>query len=400
MRVALYYPWVYLTSGAERTILELTGRSRHRWTIFTNRFDPTATFPGFGERDVVELGRVPVKRTAAAAARGALRLLFQRLPLQDYDALVVVCEGMGDLVALRNRGVPAMCILLTPLRAVFDEDYRRRCLAGKSAAERALIRAGSCAFRLVDRLAWRRYRRVVAISSEAARRAVTGGLVRADGIEVVHPGLGFEPAAPSPESGSYFLLPGRIMWTKNIELGIQAFLHFRETAGADAARFRLVIAGIVDTKSQPYFARLRAMAEPGQGSIEFRVHPSDAEMASLYAGCYATLFTAFNEDWGIVPLESMAFGKPVIAVNRGGPSESVIHEVNGLLEEPTPERFASAMLRLVQSPSRCRELGEAGHLHSKRYSWTVFADRIDGAVESLARRPLPRTAASPEESFR
>jgi hypothetical protein len=43
MKVALYYPWVYLTSGAERTILELTGRSRHEWTIFTNRFEPENT---------------------------------------------------------------------------------------------------------------------------------------------------------------------------------------------------------------------------------------------------------------------------------------------------------------------------------------------------------------------
>ena len=46
MKVALYYPWVYLTSGAERTILELTAHSRHQWTIFTNRFDPDGTFPG------------------------------------------------------------------------------------------------------------------------------------------------------------------------------------------------------------------------------------------------------------------------------------------------------------------------------------------------------------------
>jgi hypothetical protein len=45
MRVAAYYPWIYLRGGAERTILETLRRSRHDWTLFTNRYDREATFP-------------------------------------------------------------------------------------------------------------------------------------------------------------------------------------------------------------------------------------------------------------------------------------------------------------------------------------------------------------------
>ena len=51
MRVALYYPWIYLTSGAERIILELSGRSRHSWTLFTSHFAPEQTFQVFEKPD-------------------------------------------------------------------------------------------------------------------------------------------------------------------------------------------------------------------------------------------------------------------------------------------------------------------------------------------------------------
>jgi glycosyltransferase involved in cell wall biosynthesis len=382
MKVALYYPWVYLTSGAERSILELTGRSRHSWTIFTNRFEPAQTFPGFESRNVVALDPVPVKRTVFGALRAAIRLLTQRLPLDDFDALVVVCEGFGDLVVFRSGKVPALCVCLTPLRIAFDPVYRHRCLREKALWQRTLIHLGSQVFRIVDRLAWNRYRRVIAISTEARRRAVAGRLAPAEAIEVVHPGLGFEPPAPSRRFDAFFLLPGRIMWTKNIELGIQAFSEFRER-NPEFRHFKLKIAGMVDCKSETYLARLQALASVA-GNIEFQIRPSDAELAELYRSCHATLFTAFNEDWGIVPLESMAFGKPVIAVNRGGPTESVQHNVTGLLVEPDAGSFAAAMANLAGDAILNARMGAAGHWHSRKYSWSSFASYIDAALDSLA----------------
>ena len=386
MKVALYYPWLYLTSGAERTILELTGRSRHQWTIFTNRFEPDNTFPGLARRNVVELGKVPVKRTFLSALKGALRILTQPIPLREFDALVIVCEGFGDLVLFRNRRTPALCVCLTPLRLAFDPVYRERCLEKRKGWERLSIRAGTSLFRVVDRWAWKRYRQVIAISTEAKNRAVAGRLAPKDAIEVVHPGLGFEPTEPSLRFEQFFLLPGRIMWTKNIELGIEAFLRFR-TEYREGRQFRLVIAGIVDRKSEPYLAKLRSLAERAEGSVEFRLHPSDAELAGLYGSCYATLFTAFNEDWGIVPLESMAFGKPTIAVNRGGPKESVVNEVTGFLVEPAANDFAARMAQLAGDPALCARMGESGHEHAKKYSWGTFTDHIDGVIDALIPYP-------------
>ncbi|MBI4719044.1 MAG: glycosyltransferase [Planctomycetes bacterium] len=394
MKVALYYPWVYLTSGAERTILELTGRSRHRWTIFTNRFDRRHTFPGFAQREVVELPAVPVRRSLTAVARAALRLLTQRLPVKGFDALLVVCEGLGDVVVFRTHGLPTLCLCLTPLRIVFDEVYRAQYMAGRGWLNRTLVTLGAPVFRWIDRLAWRRYAHVFCISEEARRRALRGKLAPAERMEISHVGLGFYPPAPALHFGDYFLLPGRIMWTKNLELGIAAFREFRCRDGR-AGGFRLIIAGIVDEKSKPYLERLRALAD-GEPAIEFRIFPTDDELRDLYDRCYAVLFTSFNEDWGIVPIEGMAFGKPVVAVNRGGPRESVQHGVQGYLEEPTPEAFAVRMAELAADEDAARRMGQAGRQRARLFSWDRLTDQIDDKIDELcSARQRPADAAAP-----
>ena len=65
------------------------------------------------------------------------------------------------------------------------------------------------------------------------------------------------------------------------------------------------------------------------------------------------MYTPANEHFGIVPLEAMAAGRPVIAVNSGGPLETVRHQSTGLLCEPQPEAFARAMMTLVVRPHSC-----------------------------------------------
>lgn len=394
MRVALYYPWVYLTSGAERTILELATRSRHRWTIFTNRFEPQNTFPGLARCDVVQFAPVSVERNPLAVARAGLRLITQRLPLNGFDALVVVCEGLGDLVVFRNGRLPTLCFCLTPLRIAFDAEYRNRYFERHGLLRRAVVKAGTAAFRTIDRLAWRRYDRVMCISEEVRRRVLAGGLAGPDKLEVAYVGLGFEPPAPSGHFGDFFLLPGRIMWTKNIELGIRAFLRFRAQS-PDYARFRLVVAGIVDRKSEPYLRKLRELAG-GDAGVVFKVFPSDAELSELYDHCYGVLFTAFNEDWGIVPIEGMAFGKPVIATNRGGPRESVHHGVQGFLEEPEEQAFAGRMAELAGSPDKARAMGREGLLRARDFDWNLLTGRVDEQIERIvAVRENVSSTASP-----
>lgn len=383
MRIAVYYPWIYLTSGAERTLLEFARRSRHEIVLFTSRYEPEATFPELRDLDVRVLDSISVRRSPLQVALSGLRIFTRKLDLRGFDALLVVCEGLGDLVVLRNLRIPAFNLCLTPLRIVFDPVYRAAYLARRSGLQRLTIRTASFVFRWIDRLAWRRYRLVFPISAEVKRRIEAGGLAPARKLHVMHPGVDLAAFVPSSDRERTFFVPGRIMWTKNLELAIEAFRRFRERAPQPES-WRLRIAGIVDGKSESYLEKLRALAG-NDPAIEFSVHPSDKEMQSYYRSCFATLFTAFNEDWGLVVIEAMASGKPCVAVDRGGPREIVRHGHDGLLSEAEPSAFAEAMLRLVNDPALRERIATAGPASAKRFGWQPFIDSLDGMLEESLR---------------
>ncbi len=393
MRVALYHPWIYLKSGLERTILEINRRSRHDWTFYTSHYDKDGTYPELASARIVELNRVSVQRSYLAVARGMLSIAATRLDPSQFDVLMISCEGAGDLMTLRNTDRPVGCLCFTPLRATFDTAYRARVLE-RAGYLRPAVRLAEALFRIVDRFCWRRYGRVVAISETVRARIAAGGLRDAAEVDVLYPGIDARQIRPSTTFRPYFLVAGRIMWTKNIELAIAAFASARARLGTE---WRLVVAGMVDAKSQAYMHALGLFAQH-VGGVEFRAGPSDDEMRELYEGCTAVLFTAFNEDWGLVPLEAMAAGKPVIAVDRGGPRETVVHGETGFLEPDDHGAFAERMVELANDPALARRLGQAGMERVRHFTWDTFVDGIDRMVDDLAATANARPSAGQTEA--
>lgn len=378
MNIAAYHPWVYLKGGSERTLLELMRRSRHHWTLFTNHYDRQGTFPDFADLDVRPLGSVSVQRTLRHVAGAGLRVLTQQLPLRGASALMISSEGLGNLVTIRSQPVPTFCFCHTPLKVAYDPFTRDRILAERP---RLLTQTAIGLYTLVDRLGWRQYQRVFCNSREVANRVLGARLVDPARVEINHPGVDLRRFDASGPFEPFFLLAGRIARTKTIELGIDAFLQMKSIQPATAG-FRLVIAGMVDAKSQSYFEAMqqRASVDP---SISFIIEPSDTVLSDLYRRCYCALFTALNEDWGLVPLEAMASGKPVIAVGRGGPIESIVNRQTGLHCPAEPAAFAAAMASLATQPAWTARLGRQAREHVTRFSWDAFVERIDEYAENL-----------------
>jgi glycosyltransferase involved in cell wall biosynthesis len=228
---------------------------------------------------------------------------------------------------------------------------------------------------------------------------LAGSLAPESAVEVLYPGVdlsrfgaGFGELSSvdaASEREALFVVAGRIVWQKRIELAIDAFAVAR-SRGLEAT---MVIAGMVDEKSRGYVEGLkrRAAGLP----ITFEEAPDDRRLAELYERATACIFTAPNEDWGIVPLEAMACGTPVLAVNSGGPRESVLHGETGWLLPPEPRAFAEQMQVVAASHEDMAWMRRACRRHVQRYDWDRFVHRLDDLMEEVAVTGRVTSSASP-----
>jgi glycosyltransferase involved in cell wall biosynthesis len=379
VKLALYHPWIYLKSGVERSFVELLERSRHDWVLLTHHHEPDATYPELRAADIRQLHpAVSVRRSLVPLARGAATIARSRLPLGGAQALLVSSEGFGDLVAPR-AGVPVVAYCHTPLKILHDP-ATRAALVGGSRLRRTALGAVGAAFEQVDRRAWRSYRHVFANSHETARRIETARLLPSGPVEVLHPGVDLNrfPAGPLTGRDPFVLVAGRIMWQKHIELAIDAVAELRRR-GQPA---RLVVAGAVDVKSRPYLAQLRSAADGLD--VEFVIDPDDAALGALYRSCSAVLFTARNEDFGIVPLEAMASGALVLAVDAGGPRETVVHDQTGWLLPRDVVSFADRVAAVLAAGDALVPMREAAVRRAAEFGWDHFTRRIDDVMGEVA----------------
>lgn len=157
------------------------------------------------------------------------------------------------------------------------------------------------------------------------------------------------------------------------------------------SKVHLIIAGGYDERveeNRSHFQELNEEVEKLylRESISFLKSPSDELKRTLFHNCRAVLYTPSNEHFGIVPLEAMLLGRPVLACNSGGPLETILHGETGYLCQSTPYAFAEKMMLLIRDRSLARELGTAASEHvRKNFSFQNFMSKLSSIVESLAK---------------
>lgn len=373
MKIALYQPWIYLYGGLEKSLLELVTRSEHDWVVFTGHYEPENTFKEFSNVDVRVLKPTTIKRSIMGTLYSSYQVATQVIPDEHFDAIVVWCDGIGDLLTIRNHDLPIYTIVSTPLRAAFDPVYEQMALTHKSYAYGLVYQVFKHVFKWVDRKAWSYYDGIVTTSTEVKNRIIRGQLCTDESkMMMAYPGIDWQSDLSNKTYAPYILLPGRIMWTKNIQQGIKAFIQAQLPSP-----WKLVIAGYLDAKSQTYLEDLKALVVDG-ANVEFVISPSSQVLVELYQNAAFCLFTPLNEDWGIVPLESMSHGKAVIANGRGGPLESIVNGETGYLHEPDDlDGWAASISRLATDPALCKRMGQAANAHVKNFTWNEFVSRVD-----------------------
>ena len=136
-------------------------------------------------------------------------------------------------------------------------------------------------------------------------------------------------------------------------------------------------------ENKEHYLELRKLADQHNliSKVTFLRSFSDSQKLSLLNCCTCLLYTPSHEHFGIVPIEAMYMKRPVIAVNSGGPLETVQDEVTGFLCDPDAESFAVAMQKFMKDPSLSSTMGEAGKENViKQFSFEVFSQHLNSIV--------------------
>lgn len=254
-----------------------------------------------------------------AKIRSPLRIFapsaFAHLNLRGYDVVISSSNAYHAKSVKVPNGVH-LCYCHTPPRSLYGYD------AASTWKKNPLVKFGGQIInhflRQTDFLAAQKIDQIIVNSRTTAARVKKywrrDSLVIYPPVALVDPRRQILPAADR----SYFLFVNRLNHAKHPEIAVQACLDLH-------LPLKVVGAG-------PLSAHLRQMtAAAPQSKIEFLGSVSDSQLSDLYAHAAAVLYPVIDEDFGIVPVEAMSFGTPVIAHRSGGPTETITDGVTGIL---------------------------------------------------------------------
>lgn len=287
---------------------------------------------------------------------------FSRLKeLRDYDVLWM--SGMWAPFAARNN--PRNILYChSPNRGIYD--------LGESLRKRQKFPWGQ-AFDLW-RLFWKRMdqravshvKRIVCNSRNVQKRIKK---YWGRDAEILYPPVNLEDFY-FERFGSFWLSVGRVMEEKRIDLQLDTFERLPKE--------RLIIVGSAEYGTA-YQKRMEERIR-GMKNVEWKGRVGGKELSDLYANCKGTIQTALDEDFGYVPPESMASGKPCIAVNEGGFRESIEDGKTGILvDEPYVENLVRAIEDFKPSnfdPSYLQD-------YAQRFSEENFTRRVREITEEV-----------------
>lgn len=189
-----------------------------------------------------------------------------------------------------------------------------------------------------------------------------------------------------------FGVVGRLQRWKRVDLALEAFAVIRRSL--PQARLR-VIGDAVPGLDDDYPAELHALARTLgiSSAVEFTGHLADGPAA--IGSLDVLLHCAEVEPFGLVIVEAMLRGVPVVAPAEGGPLEIVRDGVDGVLLDPTDTgRFAAAAVQLAQDPQRRTRMGTSGRERaSAHFTADVMARRAWAVIDAVHRREDPTAAA-------
>jgi glycosyltransferase involved in cell wall biosynthesis len=357
LKTALIYDYLNQMGGGERVVAALHEIFPEA-PIFTSIVDPDALWP--------ELAAADIRPSWMQKLPGLDRHFKKYLPLypraiesfdlRDFD-LIISSSSCFAKGAVKGPEALHICYCLTPMRFVWNyENYVKG--ENFNVFYRWFLPLFIARLRRWDQQTIDRPDHYVAISSAVSLRIKkTYGKDAA----VIFPPVDVHKYTPKDKTDNFYLIVSRLNSYKRIDLAVEAFNHLG---------LPLKIIG-----SGPFFGTLKGMA---RANVSLLGRLPDREVAEYYAACKALIFPG-EEDFGIVPLEANAAGRPVIAFKGGGALDTVREGVNGIFFlESTARSLMDAVKslesgKILFSPREIRR-------HALRFDKEVFKDRMKNYI--------------------
>ena len=355
VRVALVCDWLTSSGGAEQ-VLKAALSLFPGAPIYTSLHNPLAV-PQFNAERVITsyLQRLPYANRRHQLMIPLMPAAFESFDLKGFDAVVSIGNGFSKGV-ITMPGQYHLSYCQTPPRYLWKLGGDVRNIGKFDSRLRA---AAEHRLRLWDVVSSSRPDRMLANSRTVASRISKIYRRQAD---VLYPPVDTERYLPVVRpTADYFLSVGRLIEYKRIDILIEAALR---------VGMPLKIVG-----EGPERGSLERLAN-GSHLIKFLGRLPDSNLRPLYANASAFLFAA-EEDFGIVPVEAMSAGRPVIAYGKGGLCESVIDGETGILYPDKTTDSLEQALRAFRpeafDPMTVRT-------HAKQFSSSVFIEGLRHAV--------------------
>lgn len=321
LKVALVHYWLMNMRGGEK-VLEALCELFPQADIYTLLVDEANLPETLRRHRIVPsfVQKIPGAKKHYKNLLPLYPLALEQFDLSGYD-LVISSESGPAKGVLTRPETCHICYCHTPMRYLWDmyHDY----LAEAGWIKRMLIPVAAHYLRSWDVQTAQRVDYFVANSQHVARRIAKHYRRQAD---VIHPPVSTDSFAIADEQGDFYLLAGQLVKYKRPDLAVEAFSRSGKP---------LVVIGEGD--------ELPRLKKNAGSNIRFLGRQSDDVLKDYLARCRALIFPG-EEDFGIIPVEAQASGRPVIAYACGGALETVVPGKTGLFfKEQTVESLMNAV---------------------------------------------------------
>lgn len=356
MKVALVYDRVNKWGGAERVLLALHELfpDAHLYTSVYNK--KNAKWADAFTVRTSFLQEFPFAKQAHEYFPLLMPSVFESFNFDTYDLVISVTSESAKGI-ITKPGTLHICYCLTPTRYLWSgfEDYF------DNKVIKSLSRPAISYLKRWDKVASFRPDAYIAISREVQQRIKQ---FYNQASTIIHPPVNLmdshDKGNSTARAGNYFLVVSRLVRYKRVDLAIKACNELG------------VPLKIVGVGSDLNF--LKSIAGP---TIEFLGAVSDKELVRLYKGARALLFPGF-EDFGIVMVESMGFGNPVIAYNKGGARDIVEHNKSGIF---FPEQTVQSLISGIKKAESINFAIEDLQKRASFFSQDIFKAKITEFVQ-------------------